>query len=165
MVSDGPTPVGGIGRMRDELRVCRECNARPTIDAMIAFADDIEREFADRYIELPLDANGEPIHMGDIVQYGREEPYEVKEIRFLAGYEDEVGDGDRFGGLLSMSVRHYRPPTVEDVLDELTDETVKVTASYYDDVLGVDEFTDAVHELVVEYAKKLRIAGDDDGWE
>ena len=50
-------------------------------------------------------------------------------------------------------MRHYTPPTVEDVLREF--------ASDIADVLGGDDFRlDGSDELFAEYAAKLRLAGD-----
>ena len=36
-----------------------------------AIADEIEREIAEKYMELPVDADGEPIHMGDAMYDGK----------------------------------------------------------------------------------------------
>ena len=52
-------------------------------------------------------------------------------------------------------MRHYTPPTVEDVLREF--------ASDIADVLGGDDFRlDGSDELFAEYAVKLRLAGDEE---
>lgn len=38
--------------------------------ALNAIADEIEREIVEKHMELPVDADGVPIHVGDEVMYG-----------------------------------------------------------------------------------------------
>ena len=77
------------------------------------------------WVRLPLDADGVPIHMGDVVRYdnlgNKGEPFEVKEITYRHGCEDEVGDGEQYGTIVAITVRHHHAPTVEDVLREFAD--------------------------------------------
>lgn len=134
---------------------------------LVELIDAIEHEIEERYMPLPVDADGMPIRLGDVMEavckYDtlREVTGEVITIHF-----DSMDDG-----LISASVglcvwaedgksfhnafidpfasvyRHHRDPTVEDVL-------VEFARAY-----GIDaqKYTDTI----AEYAAKLRLAEGD----
>ena len=100
------------------------------------------------YIRLPVDADGEYIHMGDVMESRTGSDlfpqFEVRAMRYDGdGWEviDRLGDRYEPSGL-----RHYHAPTVEDVLSEMLD-------AVDDDRYGQDR-------IIAEYASKLRLAGD-----
>ena len=99
------------------------------------------------WIRLPLDADGVPIHVGDVVEYA-DNPTEL----FTASYiELEKNGWWVFGGVMGRrpdNYRHHHEPTVEDVLRELLDE-----AEHFH---SLEEERDAISE----YAKRLTLAGD-----
>lgn len=115
-------------------------------------ADAIEQEIAERYVKLPLDANGEYIHVGD-------------EVDFLGhSTVDAIGkDGEVFifasnwlDGVFvqrACELRHYHKPTLEDVLSEC--------CSKYHNLL-IESMSDSPHnlpspsEIIDEYAEKVR---------
>lgn len=73
----------------------------------LARLDAIEQAIADRYMELPLDADGVPIHVGDDLGVG------------MALYVSDDGvciGGNSCGFWEATSLRHAKPVTVEDVL-------------------------------------------------
>ena len=111
------------------------------------FADAIEAELAERYVALPLDADGEPIHVGDrmeVINGG---------LQAEACYMQIGPSGIWSVGLTKQchwydteSLRHPTP-TVEDVLRAMLD------------ALDVDVCDDP-DATIAEYAKRLRLAGD-----
>lgn len=138
-------------------------------DAGFASADDWCAQHEDAmaehgWVRLPKDADGEPIHMGDLVTVPwKDKVYEVagfscskqlcSGIRtiWIDVYSPEKRRNMPLCG--ANSCRHYHAPTVEDVLDEF--------ASAYDRIGGEDEEHQKYLNLIAEYAAKLRLAGSD----
>lgn len=110
-----------------------------------SIADRIEAELAKRYVALPLDADGEPIHAGDVLDgYGK--TIEVVEIRHgRSGWVVISRDGNGYADTFAFT--HHRPPTVEDMLREMIDE------------LFVDVYADP--DTIAEYAKRLRLVEEE----
>lgn len=101
------------------------------------------------YMAYPLDADGVPIHVGDVLDgYGK--TIEVVELRIgRSGWVLISRDGNGYADCAAFT--HHHAPTVEDVLREF--------ASDIADVLGGDDFRlDDSDELFAEYAAKLRLA-------
>lgn len=101
-------------------------------------ADEIEREIAERYMELPLDADGVPIHVGDVVR-----------INGLSGTLPVDGIGcervwfmhnGNAGFTTVMNVHHFKPRTVEDVLMSagVSVAIIEDVASELRELMGVD---------------------------
>lgn len=98
----------------------------------------IETELAERYVALPLDADGEPIHVGD-------------EIQLINGGRDEVRSMTINGAGWLVNERgwwpinlHHHPPTVEDVLEDMIAEAADCDTA----------------ELVERYSKLLALRGE-----
>ena len=110
------------------------------------------------WVELPKDADGVPIRIGERVQRIGNDPSTVSHMsladdgwRVYVKYDGELGTGSGE----PKYIRHYHAPTVEDVLREF--------ASNIADVLGGDDFKlDDNDELYAEYAAKLRLAEEVD---
>ena len=143
----------------DELRKWGYGFCGDTHDVVTAIADRIDAEyqkiirelnnFADASVFLPVDADGEHIHIGDkVTLYGRC-VYEVDGIHI---YKDSVSvscSGVSGCGCDSANnFHHYHAPTVEDVLREMLDAWGELPSN-------------ATNEAIIaEYAAKLRLAGD-----
>ena len=92
--------------------------------AFDAACDEIESEIAERYMELPLDADGEVIRVGDTLSSDvYDNDFEVR--GWLLGKSN-----DRWYVLTSLdnmiavdTCRHVKPRTIEDVLRELLRDT------------------------------------------
>lgn len=107
-------------------------------------ADAIEQEIAERYVKLPLDANGEYIHVGD-------------EVDFLGhSTVDAIGkDGEVFifasnwlDGVFvqrACELRHYHKPTLEDVLSDMLKHFG-----------AIEDLTPEVSEYISASAAKIR---------
>ena len=110
------------------------------------------------YIKLPVDADGVPIHIGDMVEDAsvREIIEQVMQIRYTLATSSKaptvltsiITDASQLPQK-SSDYRHYRAPTVEDVLREFAE---KITDSQIPNVHPTYE------EAIAEYAAKLRLA-------
>lgn len=124
-------------------------------DAVLEIADEIEQEIAERYIELPVDADGVPIHVGDVLEcavYGNQtERFTV--YGFTAEYSTWTGDvaplmatNENATEFYCRNCRHTKPRTIEDVLCECCNEWNKhcgdewesgVYAKYAEEIRGM----------------------------
>lgn len=118
---------------------------KASFDKLCALADRIDAEM----VELPKDAHGEYIRVGDTLDgYGK--TIEVVEMRYgRGGWVLISRDGSGYADTFAFA--HYHEPTVEDVLREMADRC------YADE----DEPRDR-DAIVAEYAAKLRemLVGD-----
>ena len=145
----------------------QETSYKDGYDEGFASADDYftdKRETLEEHgwVKLPVDADGVPIHVGDVVTMqllfgGESKPLVVDRMELSHGRDGDLWcvalDTDKECWNQPSLMRHYTPPTVEDVLREF--------ASDIADVLGGDDFRlDGSDELFAEYAAKLRLAGD-----
>lgn len=85
--------------------VAQECGRKALL-----IADEIEREIAERYMELPVDAGGVPIHIGDRMRLdnGHE-----GEVWLIGAFDIMMSDHLCFDWAMS---HHVKPRTLEDVL-------------------------------------------------
>lgn len=118
------------------------------LDGGIPMTD--ENMLAEGWIRLPKDADGEYVHIGDLMAYAdNTKAREVVALVPPAVFLTE--DGPRYADMC----RHYHAQTVEDVLFEF--------AQFWSD----EELTDIEHlqpdaaQTIVEFAAKLRLAGED----
>lgn len=125
-----------------------ECHAE-LMEGNETLASDLERC---GWVRLPVDAEGEPIHVGDVMEFSEFE-IEHPVTRTVEG----IGQGTFFAWCGERGYqqhdpkryRHHRPPTVEDVLFE--------SLRHFG---AVDERTPDVDEWLHEQAKRLRLVGD-----
>lgn len=121
-------------------RLCTETGEDGIADALGAIADEIEREVAERFMELPRDSEGVPIHVGDrLVSYDAETRIEV-----LAVAADYVVDENGCTSL-ARNCCHVKRRTLEEVLLDivmLPQVLVKVR------VEDVKPYADEIRELI-----------------
>ena len=118
-------------------------------EAMLA---DVRKTVYQGLIELPKDADGEYIHVGDVMEpnganslFGQAS-FEVRAMRYdEGGWEVYDRLGDRYAPSL---LRHHYAPTVEDVLREFA---LKAAGK---------ECMTMRSDLVDEYASKLQLRED-----
>ena len=127
----------------DELRrvIGENTDGAMRYSTMRVWADNMERELAERWMELPLDADGVPIRVGDKLEHttGR--------FTFIADSleMDQWGAHVRPNGQARVqcaNCRHAKPVTAESLLREFAEEYGGIR-------------TDG-DELIAEYAAKLR---------
>ena len=108
------------------------------------------------WVKLPVDADGVPIHVGDVVTMqllfgGESKPLVVDRMELSHGRDGDLWcialDTDKECWNQPSLTRHYTPPTVEDVLRAMLD------------ALDVDVCDDP-DATIAEYAAKLRLAGE-----
>ena len=145
----------------DELREYARTWPSPNKGTLLTIADRIDAEHnkaimkigstvANGYIALPKDADGEYIHIGDVMYDSNESPSEKFNVAIMElnkwGWSliDSYGERNE----PSQCFHHYEP-TIEDVLREFGDK-------YCDMVAGSDKERD----LFAEYAAKLQLRGD-----
>lgn len=101
------------------------------------------------YTPLPVDADGKPWHVGDVIEWDDGINAEVIAIGgSTLYYTDEVGIVD---WTQAASKRHHRELTVENVLREFAE---KITDSQIPSVHPTYE------EAIAEYAEKLQLTDD-----
>lgn len=115
------------------------------------------------YVKLPVDTDGVPIRVGDVLEVvyldgtvGK--PFEVHSILLEANeWFVSVQNGSHS---YASRCRHYHAPTVEDVLREFAQEMSENIGMYTSEAIDADEWRDADNKTIAEYAAKLRLAGD-----
>lgn len=119
------------------------------------------KELSEHYVELPVDADGEYIHIGDVLAPPADcddyVPLQVMRLTY-DGYEEEWFFDGEAGGFCGMAGQHmdvagwthHHAPTTEDVLREFAE---KITDSQ---IPGVHP---TYAEAIAEYAKRLTLAG------
>lgn len=121
-----------------------------TRDAFERIAEEIEQEITERYIELPVDVDCVPIHIGDTLEGAPGskwdgERFEVGGIE-LTTYGWEVCDAETCDSIAAGQTRHVKPRTVEDVLRDCCNEWNEhcgedwesgVYAKYADEIRGM----------------------------
>lgn len=118
-------------------------------------------EHSIEYVKLPVDADGVPIHVGDVLNppAGCEDYVPMLVMRLTYdGYENEWffdGEAGGFCGMVGKHMdvagwTHHHAPTVEDVLREFYSRYCITKPKKEDDA------------IIAEYAAKLRLAGDDE---
>ena len=120
-----------------------------TKSVLLKDIEDIEREVEERYIELPKDADGKPIHVGDRLCGWALEGKPVITVHHITSYEDgwRVSDKPAHEGTPNL-YRHYKPPTVEDVLNELC------TKAFHSREMGSNG---SYRDVIAEYTAKLQL--------
>ena len=116
------------------------------------FTDEQQRFIDEHYQLLPKDADGEYIHVGDVMEWSDGETFDVIGIGdgVLFYTESECGGPAEWTG--ASNKRHHHVPTVEDVLREFADE---VYADADNEIRDRDF-------LCAKYAKRLTLALKED---
>lgn len=108
----------------------------------------------DGWVQPPKDADGEYIHVGDVMESGDGGVFVVSSVDY--GRHSSCGDGE-FWMLWSEDADfyeradecHHHAPTVEDILREMLDKWGEMPSNMTNEA------------IVAEYAAKLRLAGGD----
>ena len=120
--------------------------------------DDVEREIAERYMKLPVDADGVPIRIGDNMEATDDVDEDGRPYKQLAtGYTMSKPDGK--GNLwftdddgIAYDPRyscHVKPRTIEGVLK-----------AFFHDALDADAYcTVRMDDVIAKYADELRQMG------
>ena len=115
-----------------------------------------DRELSEEHglVRLPVDADGVPIRIGDVMEW-----VDIEGTVEVVCTVDAVGvdcffawdaANCRYAQKDANAYRHHRPPTVEDVLAEFADKVCNSGHQW-----GLD-----AKDTIAEYAAKLRLVGD-----
>lgn len=99
----------------------------------------------DGWVQLPKDADGEYIHVGDLI-VNPDISNRKQKVAAITPESVYWWDEDGCNWRYSHLVRHYHAPTVEDVLHSF--------------ICDVEEGMRIEDDIIAEYAAKLRLAGD-----
>lgn len=113
-------------KLRKWVRATREDGLGPmgtSLSELDEIADEIEAEIAERYMELPVDANGAPIRVGDYLELG-DTRGEVVALTYCPSngklpWEWQCDTGDWYN---TAFAHHAKPRTLESILAELANE-------------------------------------------
>ena len=152
--------IDDIDREVAEVRDRDYRNGREDAKGAAEFADRLCRAAERRedvtlwgvdYTPLPVDADGEAIHVGDVMEERSGHTFEVASIMVFGGSGNQLvfSDARNFSSFREPhDLRHHHAPTVEDVLREFAD------------AMSATNPLD-VPTRIAEYAAKLRLAGDE----
>ena len=129
---------------------------------LVGYIDGIEREVADM-VPLPLDADGVPIHVGDVMEWSDGETFEVVGIGDTGTlyYLETRDDGTVGIEWTSTECKRHNAPTVEDVLREFAQEMNENLGMYTGEAIDADEWRKADERTIAEFAARLRLAGEE----
>jgi len=127
----------------------------------LAVLDNADENMHDGWVRLPVDADGETIHVGDVMEniICPSVHREVTGVGVECFYGWDDGNG-RYSQFDVNCYRHHHATTVEDVLREMHAELDEVTALYVGEAIDSDERDRDEARIFAEYAAKLRLAGD-----
>ena len=127
-------------------------------DLLLYIADEVDSELDERYIKRPLDADGVPIRVGDLLDAPEGEEYGVVEVVELTfDGDDWYFKGEALPSFMGQAGyfnvagwRHcYKPRTVEDMLREFYAE--------YDAMVHSPDIPATRNAVVVaKYADEIR---------
>ena len=127
-----------------------ECNL------LLIIAGEIKAEIERDYMRLPVDADGVPIRVGDkLMTDNKDSSLYGRELFVTAVSEHHIhyqtlpyeGDGHYRTGCLA-NIRHVKPRTLEDVLQELEGLRGYGNSTYEDVVTRASELADEIRELL-----------------
>lgn len=120
------------------------------LDAL-AIANEIEVEIAERFAELPVDADGVPINAGDMIEFGEKgERLEVTHVGRTEHGDPTIAyrrpNGTLDCSCIGAECRHVKPRTIEDVLRECAEAYAS----------GADVEMGGTGEMFAKYADEVR---------
>ena len=119
---------------------------RAVAEGNLETAAEFQAEIDAEYIKLPVDADGVPIHVGDLMEDGKKVARIVLTDDEWEPYVYIYEQSNVLSEYYCNEVSHYHPPTVEDVLRE-----------YEAIILDPDNANDGEYYRKM-YAAKLRLA-------
>lgn len=132
-----------LRELRDEAARKMVDNPRWVCARAEEIADEIEREIAERYMELPKDADGVPVRIGDKMT-NINKPSDEYTVTSITESGCRVYGDCAF--IKTSQLRHIKPRTVEDVLEEFLRASADVCA----------EANCELEEQIARYADELR---------
>ena len=127
-----------------------------TKSCAMSMLDRIQAEVDERFMELPVDADGVPIKPGDIMQFRDDAPVRVDSIGNSKCYVGDFGwfggNGGFYGKGTLKCCRHVKSRTLEDVLNDCADEISEKRGIAPE----LNRDTPTRNEIVDKYADEIR---------
>lgn len=143
-------PVFGAVSVDGDLNATNQRMVCATKEEVLEIADAIEAEIAERYLALPLDADGVPIRVGDKL-IGYNERFDVEGIG--DGIVIFRAENDELGELFNPAATvHAKPRTLEDVLREFAGDYRRAMNAFEEG----DEYGPSITELTARCAAEIR---------
>ena len=120
--------------------LCEERGTFTVYEPSDRLADEIEAEVAERYIELPVDVNNEPVHIGDEMEHrSKSETLDVIAVGNDCFFTGRLAD--RYVRCVDVSAEwhHVKPDPLKELLCDMiheyggTDELTETVAGRYAD--------------------------------
>lgn len=141
-----------VSKLRLLVDETRDAYLRGDVNYIIGLdgiAERIEQEVSERFMELPVDAGGMPIRVGDVVEAGF---YGTQEIAGVSGENSDFpyvfffpDDGTEAQWCEAQDCHHHAP-TVEDVLQDMLNSLDLDPTSHVD-----------AGAVIAEYAQRLQL--------
>ena len=114
----------------------------------LVIADAIQAEVDERFMELPCDKDGVPIHVGDMIEYEGDEDTYTLHARGVYVYDNGIVAvmNERLGIWIPENCRHVKSRTLEEVLQEFANDVAMQGHQ-----IGL-----TAHELSDKYAAEIR---------
>ena len=148
--------IDNIEREVEELRDRDYRNGREDAKGAVEFADRLKAAVDKRedvtlwgvdYTPLPVDADGVPIHVGDVMELDSGAVEEVESMHYYGSGGWTTTTTHNATAMPSI-IRHHHAPTVEDVILDAISRCVGHLPEYWD-------------KPIAECAAKLRLAGEE----
>ena len=127
----------------EKLRRCVSENVPGVRGLVCGIADEIEAEIAERYMELPLDADGVPIHVGDEMMQNGKEIGTVIAVGYHGEPKAWILPHKCFISIsyFASGIAHVKPRTLFDVLAEVENGelSIKDAEAEIRKLLGVEK--------------------------
>lgn len=156
-------PTDGIRELLDRQAAITERELQDKLEDAIDSRDYLRAqldEYDETHMPLPLDADGVPIHIGDVVEYVYDPPQDqpMFEVSGLGAkgtlFYTPRGETHARKTTSAEVVRHVTPRTIEDVLE---DYVVEYQTRHARSEFGAEHFDHVdVHEMVKRCADEIR---------
>lgn len=125
---------------------------------LVEMVEAVEREVSERYIPLPVDMDGVPIHYGDSLSYCGEHGGTVTcKVSNMEYRERSYGEADWLvnvaGWVFPSETRHVKPRTLEDVLASYRFDAQNI---YENPMLNGTQRVDELEALDSKVADEIR---------
>lgn len=132
----------------EKLREFAETPPHVFREELLGFVNEIEREIAERYMKLPVDADGVPIRPGEQMADDSQRADGLGLAKWDVVSVNECAFFDMSGGLhVGKQCHHVKPDPVKELLEELLND---IDYAYDGKV--------TIAQLIDEYAARIREA-------
>lgn len=153
-----------LDELRDEIKILADNHI--DTDELVRIANAVEREVEECYFELPKDADGEYIHIGDELDRGKVFRIEITDGGDHKAYVQTSQSNPQLEWYY-CKYAHHKQPTVKDVLEEFASKRIRLflTAPIATSANDIEECRkvndEACEKLTAEFAERLQLREED----